>query len=80
MGSACGTYGAVPTWNWWGNQKERDHLEDTGLRRENNIKMNLKTVVWVGVSWTHLPHDKDKWRALLNTATNLRVPYTERNW
>jgi hypothetical protein len=27
IGGACGTYGGF----WWGNMKERDHLEDPGI-------------------------------------------------
>ena len=34
MGGACSTYGEteeVHTWLWWGDLKERDHLEDLGV-------------------------------------------------
>jgi hypothetical protein len=65
--------GDVSTRPWWGNLKEGDQLEDFGLGSEDNIKVDLKKVEWIGVDWTYLPHHKDKWRALVNTATNLRV-------
>ena len=29
---------------WWGNMRERYHLEDQGVRREDNIKMDLQEV------------------------------------
>jgi hypothetical protein len=29
---------------WWKNLKERDHLEDLQLRRENNIEKDLQEV------------------------------------
>ena len=29
---------------WWGNLRERDHLEDPGFRWEDNIKMHLQEV------------------------------------
>jgi hypothetical protein len=28
----------------------------------------------MGVDWIHLAHNKDQWRAVVNTVTNLRVP------
>jgi hypothetical protein len=38
----------------------------------NNIKMDLRLdVVWTG----SMSQDKDQWRAVMNTAMNLRVPY-----
>jgi hypothetical protein len=41
---------------------------------EDDIAMNLGEVVWVGVDWIHLAQDGNQWRALVNTAMNLRVP------
>jgi hypothetical protein len=40
----------------------------------NNIKMNLLEIVWDGVDWIGLAQDRDKWRALVNAAMNLRIP------
>ena len=31
------------------------------------------------MDWIHLAQDRDKWRALVNTAMKLRVPYTVGN-
>lgn len=28
----------------------------------------------LGVDWTDLAHDRDTWRALVNTVMNLRIP------
>jgi hypothetical protein len=40
----------------------------------DNVKMDLLEIGWGGVDWIGLAQDKDKWRALVNTAMNLRVP------
>jgi hypothetical protein len=29
---------------------------------------------WTGVDWINLAEDGDKWRAVVNTVMNLRVP------
>jgi hypothetical protein len=45
------------------------------LRRRwvNNIKMDLKEIGWDDMDWIKLAQDRDQWRALVNTAMNLRV-------
>ena len=42
-------------------------------RWEDNIKMDLQEVMW-GEDWMELAQDRDRWRALVNTIMNLRVP------
>jgi len=42
-------------------------------RWEDNIKMDLREVGGGG-DWLELAQDRDRWRALVNTVMNLRVP------
>jgi hypothetical protein len=43
-------------------------------RWENNIKMDLREIGFGDVDWIHLAQDRNRWRALVNTVMNLRVP------
>ena len=43
-------------------------------RWEDNIKMDLQGVGCGGMDWIELAQDRDKWRALVNTVMNRRVP------
>jgi hypothetical protein len=42
-------------------------------RWEDNAKMDLREIGWGDMNWTYLAQDKDQWKALVNTAVNLRV-------
>jgi hypothetical protein len=43
-------------------------------RWEDNIRMDLQEVGYGGMDWNELAQDRDRWRALVNTVMNLRVP------
>jgi hypothetical protein len=43
-------------------------------RRVDNTKIDLREIVWDGMDWIELDHNRDQWRALVNTVINLRVP------
>jgi hypothetical protein len=41
----------------------------------DNIRMDLGEVGWGDVDWIGLAKDRDRWRALVNSVLNLRVPW-----
>jgi hypothetical protein len=43
-------------------------------RWEDNIKINLQEVGGSRGDWMELALDRDRWRALVSTVKNLRVP------
>jgi hypothetical protein len=40
----------------------------------DNIELDLREMGWDGMDWIDLAQDRDRWRALVNTVMNLRVP------
>jgi hypothetical protein len=44
-------------------------------RRVDNIKMDFGEVGWGDVDWIGLAQDRNRWRALVNSVLNLRVPW-----
>ena len=59
---------------WWGNLRERDHLEDQSVA--GNVILRWIFRKWdVGVmDLIELAQDRDRWRALVNAVMNFRVP------
>jgi hypothetical protein len=57
-----------------GRPEGRRTLGRPRRRREDNIKMDLREIGFGDVDWIHWAQDRDRWRALVNTAMNLRVP------
>jgi hypothetical protein len=43
-------------------------------RWEDNIKMDLRETGFGDSDWIHWAQNRDRWRALVNTVMNLRVP------
>ena len=55
---------------WWGNLRNRDHLEDPDI--DGRIILRLIFSKWAGgVDWNDLALDRDRWRALVNAVMNL---------
>jgi len=59
------------------------------LRREDNIKLDLKELGCQGVDWIDVTRDRDKWRIVVNTIMKLmdsvkfghvRLVYEDKTW
>jgi hypothetical protein len=75
MGRICGTYGerrgayrALVV-----KIEGRRPLERPRRRWEDNIKTDLREVVWWTIDRKDLAKDRDRWRAIVSTVMNLRV-------
>jgi hypothetical protein len=53
---------------------ERDKLEDQGVDVRIILRWIIKEIGCGGMDWIDLAQDRDRWRALVNAVTNLRVP------
>jgi hypothetical protein len=56
-----------------GKPEEKRPLGRPRRRWEDGIRMDLREIGWESVDWILLAQDRDRWRALVNTAMNLRV-------
>jgi hypothetical protein len=57
-----------------GRPEGRRPLGRPRRRWEENIMMDLKEIGFGDIDWFHLAQDRDRWRALVNTVMDLRVP------
>jgi hypothetical protein len=69
MGEVRGAYNILV-----GKPEERRPLGRPRRRWEDNIKMDHRETGFGDVDWIHLAQDMDRWRAVVNTVMNLRVP------
>ena len=57
-----------------GKPEGKRPLGRPGRRWEDNIKMDLQEVGGGCGDWMELPQNRDRWRALVSTVMNIRVP------
>jgi hypothetical protein len=69
MGEVRGAYSILV-----GRPEVRRPLGRPRRRWEDNIKMDLMEIGFGNVDWIHWDQDRGRWRALVNTVMNLRVP------
>jgi hypothetical protein len=56
-----------------GKPEEGNHWKEQD-RWVDNIEMDLREIGCDVIDWIDLTEDRDQWKALMNTAMNLRVP------
>jgi hypothetical protein len=69
-------------WHEWGRKETHIGGKPEGNRPlgrprrrwVDNIKMDLGEVEWGDMDWIGLAQDRNRWRALVNSVLNLRVP------
>ena len=76
MGGTCGTYGGRESVHkvLVGKPEGKRPLGRPRRRWEDNIKTDLQEVGRGCGEWRELAEDRDRWRALVSTVVNLRVP------
>jgi hypothetical protein len=57
-----------------GKPEGKRPLGRTRRRWVDNIRLDLGEVGWGDVDWIGLAKDRNKWKALVNSVLNLRVP------
>jgi hypothetical protein len=57
-----------------GKREGRSPLGRPRRRWVDNIRMDLGEVGWGDVHWIGLAKDRNRWRAVVNSVLNLRVP------
>jgi hypothetical protein len=60
--------------------RETYHLENLGIDGRIILKLTFSTVGWGGTDWIDLVQDRDRWRTLVNTVINIRVPQNAGNF
>ena len=56
------------------SEGKRPHGRPMHRWGRDNIKMDLQEVGCGGMDWIDVFQDRDRWRALVNAAKNLRIP------
>ena len=76
MGGACGAYGGGErgAQGSGGETLGKETTRETQTQMGDNIKMDLQEVGRGCEDWMELAQDRDRWRALVGTVMNLRVP------
>jgi hypothetical protein len=76
MDRACSTHGEKGDAYTllMGNPEGSRELVIPRYKRLDNNKLDLRVIEWSGMDWVDLAQDRDRWRALVNMVTNLRVP------
>ena len=76
MGGACGAYGVRESCaqGSGGESWGKETIGRPRRRWEDNIKMDLQEMGGGCGDWMELAQNRDRWRALVSTVRNFRVP------
>jgi len=75
MGGACGMKeGDEKTYNILVGKPEWKKPLGRPRHRWEDIRMDLRDIVWEAVDWIHLAHDRKQWPVLVKTVMNVPVP------
>jgi hypothetical protein len=76
LGRACSTHGEKQTAYRIsvGKVEGKRPLGRPRRKWKNNIEIHLREIGCGDMDWIDLAQDRDRWRALVNTVMNLRVP------
>jgi hypothetical protein len=74
VGRACGTHGRgeKSVEDFGGKSRKKELLGRPRRRWEVGFRMDLRGLAG-GIEWIQVAQDRDRWRAVLNAAMNLRV-------
>jgi hypothetical protein len=75
MGRACSMHGEEMNAYMVlvGKPEGKRPLGSPRCRWDDNIKMDLREMEWIGMIWIHQAQDRDQWRVLVNTRMYFRV-------
>jgi hypothetical protein len=57
-----------------GKPEGKRPLKSPRHKWEDNMKMDLQVIGFVGMDWLDLAQNSESWRTLVNGAMNIRVP------
>ena len=64
----------VCTGCWWGSQRERDHWGDQDVDGRIILRCIFRKLERGRGDWMELAQDRERWRALVGTVRDFRVP------
>jgi hypothetical protein len=64
----------VYTWFWWGDLRERNHLEDLGVDGRIIIRWIFSKRGCGSIDWIDLAQYRNRWWALVKAVLNHWVP------
>ena len=71
--------GGAHTGFWWGNVRERDHMEDPGVDGRIILRRIFRKCDG-GMDMIVMAQDRDRWRTFVNAVMNLQVSYNAGNF